>query len=30
MRDIKFVDNLNLILVALERTGDIGILQTKK
>lgn len=30
MRDIKYVDKLKLILVALERTGDIGIIQNKK
>ena len=29
IRDIKYVDKYKLILVALERTGDIGILQNK-
>ena len=29
IRDIKYVDKLKLIIVALERTGDIGILQNK-
>ena len=27
IRDIKYVDKLNFIVVALERTGDIGILK---
>jgi len=29
IRDIKYVDKLNFIIVALERTGDIGILKNK-
>ena len=29
IRDIKYVDKYKLILVALERTGDIGIIQNK-
>ena len=30
IRDIKYVDKLNFIVVALERTGDIGILKNYK
>ena len=29
IRDIKYVDKLNFIIVALERTGDIGIIKNK-
>jgi hypothetical protein len=29
IRDIKYVDKLNFIVVALERTGDIGIIKNK-
>ena len=29
IRDIKYVDKLNFIIVALERTGDIGIKKNK-
>ncbi len=29
IRDIKYVDKLNFIIVALERTGDIGILKNE-
>ncbi len=29
IRDIKYVDKLNFIIVALERTGDIGIIRNK-
>ena len=29
IRDIKYVNKLNFIIVALERTGDIGILKNK-
>ena len=29
IRDIKYIENLNVILLALERTGDVGILVNK-
>jgi len=27
IRDIKYVDRLNFIILALERTGDLGIIK---
>ena len=29
IRDIKYIENLNVILLALERTGDVGLLINK-